>query len=77
MHLWSNYENYIHEKQGEWCDSNGTIEEVKAKLKMKEEGAIKRERALTYAIQQQVVNDFSVKNLSTFLCLVFKWYIST
>ncbi|KAF1001895.1 hypothetical protein AG4045_010648 [Apium graveolens] len=40
-------------KQGEWCDSNGTIEEVKAKLKMKEEGAIKRERALTYAIQQQ------------------------
>ncbi|KAK1362818.1 IQ motif, EF-hand binding site-containing protein [Heracleum sosnowskyi] len=40
-------------KQGEWCDSNGTVEEVKAKLKMKEEGAIKRERALTYAIQQQ------------------------
>uniref|UniRef100_A0A164USV8 DUF4005 domain-containing protein n=1 Tax=Daucus carota subsp. sativus TaxID=79200 RepID=A0A164USV8_DAUCS len=39
--------------QGEWCDSPGTIEEMQAKLKMKEEGAIKRERALTYAIQQQ------------------------
>lgn len=59
LHLLSNHQNFIHYKQGEWCDSNGTIEEVKAKLKMKEEGAIKRERALAYAIQQQVVTDFS------------------
>ncbi|KAI3455577.1 hypothetical protein Pfo_012240 [Paulownia fortunei] len=42
-------------KQAEsgWCDSHGTVEEVKSKLQMKQEGAIKRERAIAYAPSQQ------------------------
>lgn len=39
--------------EGGWCDSHGTIEEVKTKLHMKQAGAIKRERAITYALSQQ------------------------
>ncbi|KAI3463260.1 hypothetical protein Pfo_019923 [Paulownia fortunei] len=40
-----------------WCDSRGTAEEVRSKLQMKQEGAIKRERAIAYAYalsQQQI-----------------------
>ncbi|XP_021902947.1 protein IQ-DOMAIN 1-like [Carica papaya] len=36
-----------------WCDSPGTVDEVKAKLQMKQEGAIKRERAMAYSLSQQ------------------------
>ncbi|KAL0429908.1 UNVERIFIED_CONTAM: protein IQ-DOMAIN 31 [Sesamum radiatum] len=36
-----------------WCDSRGTVEEVRSKLQMKQEGAIKRERAIAYALSQQ------------------------
>ncbi|KAL1559135.1 protein IQ-DOMAIN 5-like [Salvia divinorum] len=36
-----------------WCDSVGTVEEVMSKLQMKQEGAIKRERAFAYALYQQ------------------------
>ncbi|KAK1358478.1 Protein IQ-DOMAIN 1 [Heracleum sosnowskyi] len=39
--------------EGGWCDSHGTIEEVKTKLHKKQVGAIKRERAITYALSQQ------------------------
>lgn len=34
--------------KGDWCDSNGTIEGVKAKVKTKEGGAIKRKRTWNY-----------------------------
>lgn len=39
-------------KQAEegWCDSRGTLEEVKAKIQMRQEGAFKRERALAYSL---------------------------
>lgn len=37
-----------------WCDIQGSIEEVKSKLQMKQDGAIKRERAIAYAIAQQL-----------------------
>ncbi|KAL1814353.1 hypothetical protein ACET3Z_016927 [Daucus carota] len=40
-------------KQGGWCDSHGTIEEVKTKQHMKQAGAMKRERAIAYALSQQ------------------------
>ncbi|XP_042067753.1 protein IQ-DOMAIN 5-like [Salvia splendens] len=36
-----------------WCDSVGTVDEVMSKLQMKQEGAMKRERALAYALYQQ------------------------
>ncbi|KAI4316512.1 hypothetical protein L6164_024492 [Bauhinia variegata] len=39
-------------KQAEegWCDSKGTLEVVKAKLQMRQEGAVKRERAIAYSL---------------------------
>jgi hypothetical protein len=37
-----------------WCDSQGTLEEVRVKLQKRQEGAIKRERAIAYAYSQQV-----------------------
>ncbi|XP_020098748.1 protein IQ-DOMAIN 1-like [Ananas comosus] len=42
-------------KQAEegWCNSQGTVEEVRTKLQMRQEGAIKRERAKAYALSQQ------------------------
>ncbi|XP_050231090.1 protein IQ-DOMAIN 8-like [Mercurialis annua] len=42
-------------KQAEqgWCDRTGTVDEVRAKLHMRQEGAIKRERAIAYALTQQ------------------------
>ncbi|KAJ9179350.1 hypothetical protein P3X46_011150 [Hevea brasiliensis] len=42
-------------KQAErgWCDRLGTVDEVRAKLQMKKEGAIKRERAIAYSLSQQ------------------------
>ncbi|EEF41052.1 conserved hypothetical protein [Ricinus communis] len=36
-----------------WCCSLGSAEEVRAKLQMRQEGAIKRERAIAYALSQQ------------------------
>ena len=37
-----------------WCDSQGTLEEVRVKLQKRQEGAIKRERSIAYAYSQQV-----------------------
>nr|XP_029121289.1 protein IQ-DOMAIN 1 isoform X2 [Elaeis guineensis] len=57
----------LKEAEEGWCDSQGTLEEVRAKLQMRQEGAIKRERALAYALSsQQVVTEgkeFSTNNL--------------
>ncbi|GLU22405.1 hypothetical protein SLE2022_384830 [Rubroshorea leprosula] len=36
-----------------WCDSPGTIDEVRAKVRMRQEGAIKRERAMLYSLTKQ------------------------
>ncbi|CAL0305766.1 unnamed protein product [Lupinus luteus] len=45
-------------KQAEegWCDSTGTVEDVKAKIQMRQEGASKRERAIAYALAQKQVS---------------------
>ena len=41
--------------QERWCDSKGTLEDVKAKLQMRQEGAFKRERAIAYSLAQKVL----------------------
>ncbi|XP_019414647.1 PREDICTED: protein IQ-DOMAIN 1-like [Lupinus angustifolius] len=45
-------------KQAEegWCDSTGTLEDVQAKIQMRQEGASKRERAIAYALAQKQVS---------------------
>ncbi|GAA0167324.1 hypothetical protein Leryth_007410 [Lithospermum erythrorhizon] len=42
-------------KQAEegWCDSRGTLHEVKTKIQLRQEGAFKRERALAYSLAQK------------------------
>lgn len=45
---------YVVEPQEGWCDSRGTIQEVKAKIQMRQEGAFKRDRALAYSHAQKV-----------------------
>jgi hypothetical protein len=37
-----------------WCDSQGTLEEVRVKLQKRQEGAIKRERAIAYVYSQHI-----------------------
>ncbi|KAE8699426.1 putative Calmodulin-binding family protein [Hibiscus syriacus] len=36
-----------------WCDSPGTLEEVRAKQQMRQEGVMKRERAMSYSVLKQ------------------------
>ncbi|KAG6497384.1 protein IQ-DOMAIN 6-like isoform X2 [Zingiber officinale] len=43
----------LKEAEGGWCDSPGTVEEVRAKLHMRRRGAFRRERAIAYALSQQ------------------------
>ncbi|KAJ4833800.1 hypothetical protein Tsubulata_014720 [Turnera subulata] len=42
-------------KQAEegWCDSKGTLQDVKTKLQMRQEGAFKRERSIAYSLAQK------------------------
>ncbi|WCJ29431.1 IQ-domain 6 [Euphorbia peplus] len=42
-------------KQAEegWCDRKGTLQDVKSKLQMRQEGAFKRERAIAYSLAQK------------------------
>ncbi|KAL3655719.1 Short calmodulin-binding motif protein [Castilleja foliolosa] len=51
-------------KQAEegWCDSRGTLEEVKTKIQMRKLGAFKRERALAYSLVQKCKSATCVKN---------------
>ncbi|TKY57990.1 IQ-DOMAIN 1 [Spatholobus suberectus] len=46
-------------KQAEegWCDSKGSLEDVKTKLQMRQEGASKRERAIAYSLAHKVTID--------------------
>ncbi|KAK8574897.1 hypothetical protein V6N13_033886 [Hibiscus sabdariffa] len=45
---------YRNQTEKGWCDSAGTLEELRAKQQMRQEGAIKRERAIAYsALNQQ------------------------
>ncbi|XP_065850883.1 protein IQ-DOMAIN 6 [Euphorbia lathyris] len=42
-------------KQAEegWCDRKGTLQDVKSKLQLRQEGAFKRERAIAYSLAQK------------------------
>ncbi|KAL6996313.1 hypothetical protein U1Q18_006447 [Sarracenia purpurea var. burkii] len=48
---------------GGWCDSPGTLEEVRAKLQMKQAGAIKRERAIAYYLSHRQLRRSPGSNL--------------
>ncbi|KAL3528616.1 hypothetical protein ACH5RR_007938 [Cinchona calisaya] len=43
----------IKQAENGWCDNHGTVEEVRSKFQMKQEGAVKRGRAIAYALAQQ------------------------
>nr|XP_043613404.1 protein IQ-DOMAIN 6 [Erigeron canadensis] len=43
----------LKEAEEGWCDRRGTLQEVKAKIQMRQEGAFKRERALAYGLAQK------------------------
>jgi hypothetical protein len=43
----------LKEAEEGWCDSQGTVEEIRAKLQMRQQGAMKRERAIAYILSQQ------------------------
>ncbi|XP_076938398.1 protein IQ-DOMAIN 6-like [Bidens hawaiensis] len=43
----------LKEAEEGWCDHRGTLQEVKAKIQMRQEGAFKRERALAYDLAQK------------------------
>uniref|UniRef100_A0A5B7BFZ6 Uncharacterized protein n=1 Tax=Davidia involucrata TaxID=16924 RepID=A0A5B7BFZ6_DAVIN len=44
------------------CASCGSVEEVRAELEIKQEGAIKRERAIAYSLSQQQLRTNSSSN---------------
>jgi hypothetical protein len=44
----------LHFQEG-WCDSKGTLQDVKTKIQMRQEGAFKRERAIAYSLAQKVL----------------------
>lgn len=50
-----------------WCDSQGTLEEVRVKLQKRQEGAIKRERAIAYAYQVDGAAKCNVGTINTLL----------
>ncbi|KAL3500774.1 hypothetical protein ACH5RR_039867 [Cinchona calisaya] len=45
--------NHLKQAEEGWCDSIGTLEEVKTKIQMRQEGLFKRERAVAYSIAQK------------------------
>ncbi|GER35414.1 IQ-domain 6 [Striga asiatica] len=51
-------------KQAEegWCDSRGTLEEVKAKIQLRKVGAVKRERALAYSLVQKLKSGQAIES---------------
>ncbi|RWV83408.1 hypothetical protein BHE74_00058322 [Ensete ventricosum] len=62
-----------------WCDSPGTLEEIKAKLQMRIDGAMKRERAIAYSLckKQWRPNDLDKCSIPPVLCFndhnTFHW----
>ncbi|WOG85572.1 hypothetical protein DCAR_0104763 [Daucus carota subsp. sativus] len=52
-----------------WCDRRGTIQEVKAKIKMRQDGAFKRERALAYSHAQKQRKSIQSSNSQTSLLM--------
>ncbi|XVE51924.1 hypothetical protein DITRI_Ditri02bG0079200 [Diplodiscus trichospermus] len=44
------------EAEKRWCGSPGTLEELRAQQQMRQEGAIKRERAMAYSVSKQLTS---------------------
>ncbi|CAJ1972917.1 unnamed protein product [Sphenostylis stenocarpa] len=45
-----------------WCDSRGSLEDVKTKLQMRQEGAFKRERAIAYSLSHKQWRSTPISN---------------
>nr|CAB3474039.1 unnamed protein product [Digitaria exilis] len=45
----------VKEAEAGWCSSQGTVDDLKSKIHMRHEGAVKRERAISYALSHQVL----------------------
>lgn len=54
-----NHTDPIKQAEGGWCDSPGTAAQVRQKLQMKQQGAVKRERAIAYILSKQQTNPSS------------------
>ncbi|KAK4491009.1 hypothetical protein RD792_001730 [Penstemon davidsonii] len=52
-------DDLLKEAEEGWCDIRGTLEEIKTKIQMRQEGAVKRERALAYSLAQKYGYSFS------------------
>ncbi|XP_065009130.1 protein IQ-DOMAIN 6-like [Musa acuminata AAA Group] len=69
----------LKEAEDGWCDSPGTLEEIKAKLQMRRDGAMKRERAIAYSLckKQWRPNDLNKCSKPPVLCFddheTFHW----
>ncbi|CAL4961797.1 unnamed protein product [Urochloa decumbens] len=43
----------VKEAEAGWCNSQGTVDDLKSKIHMRHEGAVKRDRAIAYALSHQ------------------------
>ncbi|CAO1945718.1 unnamed protein product [Urochloa humidicola] len=43
----------VKEAEAGWCNSQGTVDDLKSKMHMRHEGAVKRDRAIAYALSHQ------------------------
>ncbi|KAM7256022.1 hypothetical protein ACFE04_011763 [Oxalis oulophora] len=55
--------NMLKQAEEGWCDSKGTLNDVKTKIQLRQEGAFKRERALTYALAQKQMRSDQTQNM--------------
>ncbi|XP_074286912.1 protein IQ-DOMAIN 6 [Silene latifolia] len=55
----------LKEAEEGWCDSIRTLDEVKTKLQLRQEGAFKRERALAYSLAQKHFKSTPTSNSRT------------
>ncbi|KAL9230395.1 hypothetical protein vseg_005756 [Gypsophila vaccaria] len=55
----------LKEAEDGWCDSKRTLDEVKTKLQLRQEGAFKRERALAYALAHKHFKTTPISDLRT------------
>ncbi|KAG0539126.1 hypothetical protein BDA96_03G295700 [Sorghum bicolor] len=49
----SGHADPVKEAETGWCDSQGTVDDLRSKIQMRHEGAVKRERAIAYALSHQ------------------------
>lgn len=43
----------LKEAEEGWCDSQGTVDQIRTKLQLRQEGALKRERVIAYSLAQK------------------------